>query len=86
MVVGPRGRLHGHRRRRRLRERYRDQSLNYVRGLRDVDMEAAQQQGPERKLNENDRGEREGALPRPNRSSCLCVSGHQPPALALQRV
>jgi hypothetical protein len=50
--------------------------LNDIRRLRHIDMKAAEQQEPKRKLNEDDRGEREGALPRPNRSSCLCVSGH----------
>ena len=72
--------------RRRFRKRDGDQLLNDVGRLRDIDVESAEQQGSERDLNENDRGKRKCALPRPNRSSWLCVSGHQPPASALQRV
>jgi hypothetical protein len=87
MMLRVRWRLHGNRRRRRrLCECDRDQPFNDVRGSRDVDVKSIQQQHSKRKLNENDRGERKGALPGSNDPSWLCVSGHQAPASTLQRV
>jgi hypothetical protein len=67
MTLRPRMRLHWHRR--GLRKRDGDQLLNDVGRMSDVDSETAEQHRGQAQLNQNDRGERKNALPRPNRSS-----------------
>jgi hypothetical protein len=66
------------RRRRRFRERHGDQALNDVGRVRDVHVQAAEQNHPEARLNGSDRGERNQALPRPYHLSSLGVGGHRP--------
>jgi hypothetical protein len=74
-------RLHRLGRRRRGRRRFGecnvDQPLDQLARSVDVDVEAAKQCQTDDQLNENDRGERNRALPRPNCSSMFSVSGHE---------
>jgi hypothetical protein len=83
MMPGPRRRRLRNRRRRRLRQGDIDQPLGNVAWVPEIDAQAAQQHRPERKLNEPDRGERIGALPRPDNFFMLRVSGNRLPASTL---
>jgi hypothetical protein len=65
---------------RRLRKANFNETLHDVSGPRYPNPEARQQRKAERELDENDRGERKQAFPRPNRAFTLCVSGHWAPA------
>ena len=47
--------------------------------MTDIDVESPDQREAERRLNDDDRGERSCALPRPYELLLLCIDGHQTP-------
>ena len=71
------------RRRRRLGERDVDQVLNRLAGMRDVDVQSRKNCYCQRRLNDNDRGKRKSALPRPYVRFTLRVGGHASARLCL---
>ncbi len=73
------------RRRRRLYKRDFYQPLDRVRGARELNAKASQDNETQDQLNEYDRGERVSALPRPHHSFMLCISGHRSARLTPQR-
>ena len=78
-------RPHGLGLRRRLVERDRYQLLNGVAGMGEIHLEAAKNDQGQNRLHDNDRGERNDALPRPNDSTICRVSGHFSARLAAYR-
>jgi hypothetical protein len=54
---------------------YSDELLHHVTGASDIDAKAEEQRQSQAQLNDNDRGDRICALPRPRHSIMLCVSG-----------
>ena len=77
VVFRPRRRLDNRLRWGRFRQSDVDQVLYDLGRPCDIDMEAAQQNRANSKLNENDRGERISTLPRPHCSIMLGVGGHK---------
>ena len=62
-----------------------DQPLDRIRGARELDAKAREDDETQHQLNEYDRGERISALPRPHHSFMLCISGHRSARLTPQR-